>query len=267
MKIVTFLSDFGTVDGYVAAMKGVVLAACPAAQVMDATHEIPPQDIRSGAWALRNYWRLFPPGSIHVAVVDPGVGSARNPLVIDADGRWLIGPDNGLFSWVFATAHAYSAHRIRPSVRRAEAVGSTFHGRDVFAHVAGLLAMGTPLGKIAGKKINPLRFKWPRPKYGRGWIRGEVVHIDRFGNVISNIPTDRIKTALKDAVVRCGALAVRGVSRSYAAVGAGQAVALCGSAGLLELSINRGSVAGSHQIAPGDAVLVRWQAKLRKNTG
>ncbi len=258
MGIVTLLSDFGTGDGYVAAMKGVLLSECPSARIVDATHEVPPQDVRAGAWALRHYWRVFPKESVHVAVVDPGVGSSRKPLLIRADGRWLVGPDNGLFSWVLREARRWEAWRIAPSARRPEGMGETFHGRDVFAYVAGRLLAGMQREKLAPREVDPIRFSWPPVRKRRGGVVGEIVHIDRFGNAVSNIPASLLAGRETELMVDCGIFHAVSLCRSYAGVPEGNAAALIESSGLLELSVNCGSAADLFGIAVGDKVQVRW---------
>ncbi|MCZ7590647.1 MAG: SAM-dependent chlorinase/fluorinase [Kiritimatiellae bacterium] len=258
MKIVTFLTDFGTVDGYVAAMKGVVVEACPSVQLVDTSHDVPPQNIRAGAWTLRYYWNLFPKGTIHVAVVDPGVGSRRKPLLVNADGRWLIGPDNGLFSWVFETAQRWRAYRIRPTVLRPDAVGQTFQGRDIFAYAAGLLAAGASRKDLADSVVKPIRFDWPKPNIRRRRILGEIIHVDRFGNVISNIPVERVDNNSQTLLISCNQLQIKKLSQFYTSAPGGSTLALCGSSGLLELSVNQGNVAELYGISLGDAVEVRW---------
>ncbi|MCS6770525.1 MAG: SAM-dependent chlorinase/fluorinase [Kiritimatiellae bacterium] len=257
MPIITFLSDFGTEDGYVAAMKGVAQSACAVAQLVDATHSIPPQDVRSGAWALRHYWRLYPEGTIHVAVVDPGVGSDRRPLLACADGRWLIGPDNGIFSWVFHAARRWSAWEIAPSVRRPDAVGTTFHGRDVFAFAAGLLASGMPRDQIAPKAVDPVRWLWPSPRRSRTKIAGVIIHVDRFGNAISNIPAPLISRLGAHVKVRCRGFEVTGLAPFYSARNPGEPLALLESTGLLELAICQGNAASKFGLQRGDDVLVQ----------
>ncbi len=257
MKTITLLSDFGTADGYVAAMKGVILSACPDARIMDATHEIPPHDVRAGAWALRHYARLHPPETIHVAVVDPGVGTVRAPLLVRAGGHWLIGPDNGLFSWVLQQAGRSRAFRIRPDVHRAGAPSRTFHGRDVFAHVAGLLAAGVDWRSLVALSVRPVRWRWPTPRRAADRIAGEIVHIDRFGNAISSIPAEWIRRSGPRLVIRCNELTVSRLSKTYAAVKPGATCALEESTGLLELAVREGNAARSWRISIGDRVIVK----------
>jgi S-adenosylmethionine hydrolase len=257
MSIVTLLTDFGTADGYVAAMKGVILAERPDARVIDATHDIPRHDIRAGAWALRHYWKLFPADTIHVAVVDPGVGSARRALIARADGRWLIGPDNGLFSWALRESRRANTWALKADVRRRDAVGNTFHGRDVFAHAAGKLASGSPLRELAGARIDPVCFSWPRPSVGKKVIRGAVVHIDRFGNAITNIPASALARTGPRAEIECEGFRVGKVSGFYSEVAIGMPLAIVESTGLLELAVREGSASTEYRISIGSAVLIK----------
>lgn len=263
MKPITLLTDFGTADGYVAAMKGVILSACPNATIADATHEIPPQDVRAGAWALRHYWRLYPEGTIHIAVVDPGVGSNRKPLLIQADDRWLIGPDNGLFSWVFQGARDWRAWAIRPSIRRPGAVGNTFHGRDVFAYAAGLLASSAPLSSIAGRRVKPIAWPWPRVRRASGGLAGEIVHIDRFGNAITNISGEQLAKLgnPRGLEISCRSASCHGLAKYYGEGKTGRLSALVESTGLLELAVRDGNASKEFGLRVGDAVFV----KMREN--
>lgn len=257
MKIVTLLTDFGTADGYVAAMKGVILTASPDAQIIDAAHDIPAHDVRAGAWSLRHYWNLYPEGTIHLAVVDPGVGSARRALLARADGRWLTGPDNGIFSWVLRAAQKIEVWSLKSTVRRTANISSTFHGRDVFAHAAGLLAAGAPPRELAERTIRPRLFAWPQPTRTAMGICGVVVHIDRFGNAITNIPASMLKGHDPSLEIECGPLRISGVSQCYADASPGRPLALIESTGLLELAICEGNAAKALSLKAGDRVLVK----------
>lgn len=266
MRVVTLLSDFGTADGYVAAMKGVVLSRAPDAHVVDVTHAVPAQDVRAGAWAIRHYWALYPEETIHVAVVDPGVGSKRRALIVHADGRWLIGPDNGLFSWVFTSARSCTVYQLRPSVARAGAMGSTFHGRDVFAYVAGRLAAGEPPVNLVGVAAKPFRYEWPKPKAVREGIRGEIIHIDRFGNAITNVEKSQFLRRGRLATVECNEFRVGKLSTCYADVARDEPLALCESSDLLELAVNEGNAAKTYGLRLRNPVFVRWAAKFGQKT-
>lgn len=265
MAIITLLTDFGSSDGYVAAMKGVLASTAPGASVVDASHDIPPYDVRSGAWALRTYWRFFPAGTVHVAVVDPGVGSSRCALLVRADGRFLLGPDNGLFSWVYQQAGRWNAFALRSAVLRPGAMGQTFHGRDIFAYAAGLLAAGTDWrALVLGPAHKPTRFKWPGQRQRGNRLWGEVVHIDRFGNALTSIPMEALgeKTAV---FIRCNNLELKRIHETYNAVPAQRPIAHPDSSGLLELSINEGNAAKSYGISIGSRVVIEFAAKVNKN--
>jgi S-adenosylmethionine hydrolase len=257
MSIVTLLTDFGTADGYVAAMKGVILAQRPDAQIIDATHEIPAHNIREGAWALRHYWKLFPEGAIHIAVVDPGVGSKRRPLIARADGRWLIGPDNGVFSWVFRESRRWEARALKSKLRRPDAIGNTFHGRDVFAYAAGKLASGSPINEVAGARITPVLFDWPRPFFGKNKIRGDVIHIDRFGNAITNISASALERIGTFVEIECEKFRAERIRKFYSEVAVEEPVALIESTGLLELALCEGNAAAKFDIKIGSHVLIK----------
>ncbi|MEX0893964.1 MAG: SAM-dependent chlorinase/fluorinase [Gemmatimonadota bacterium] len=235
---VTLLTDFGTRDGYVAAMRGVLATLAPAARVEDAAHDVPPGDIRHAAFALQAYWRRYPPGTIHLVVVDPGVGAARRALVGAADGRLLVAPDNGVLGRVLAAAGAAELHAIENPEFMGPDVSATFHGRDVFAPAAAHLARGVPPDRFGAPVEDPVPLDVPAPLRSEGVVQGEVVHVDRFGTLVSNIPAEWVE---RDASVSVEDKVVGGVWRTYADVEPGQPVALIGSAGLLEVAVRNGS--------------------------
>lgn len=180
--IITILTDFGTRDTFVAEMKGVILSINPSAVIVDITHEIEPFNITEGAMKLNSSAKYFPKGSIHIAVVDPGVGSPRRPIIIKTENAYFIGPDNGILSLAVKDAIIKEVYEITLPVK-----GSTFHGRDLFAPVAARLSRGEPVEAI-GKRIEEfVNLPFPEPLKDRGIIRGEVIIIDRFGNAITNI--------------------------------------------------------------------------------
>jgi S-adenosyl-L-methionine hydrolase (adenosine-forming) len=234
---ITLLTDFGTVDGYVGALKGVIAAIAPGALVDDLTHDLQAGDIGGAAWALGACWRTYPPGTIHVAVVDPGVGTDRLPIVIEADGRLCVGPDNGLFSRVLEQADSWCAREVEhPSCRAAE-VSPTFHGRDIFAPTAARLALGLPFAHVGRRVEHPVRLPLPAAARSGSGIRGRIVHVDRYGNAITNIPGSWVEPG---AVVTVAGRQVV-VARTYGDVRPGELLALIGSRGLLELAVNGGS--------------------------
>lgn len=239
--LVTLLTDFGTRDGYVAAMKGVILSQCPGACLVDVGHEVPRHDIRAAAWALRQYGWTYPAGTLHVAVVDPGVGTERAALVIEAQDCLWLGPDNGLFAWVLQACPRARVHQLKAGVVRPGGASRTFHGRDVFAYAASLLAKGIRLDRLAEPIDRWCEPDWLRPVLHGRTIQGEVVHVDHFGNLITNIPAVLVAERPDDIRVTIGKKKCCGLSSTYADVPPGHPVALIGSDGMLELAVNQGA--------------------------
>ena len=242
--LITLLTDFGTMDGYVAEMKGVILSRLPDAQLLDITHELPPQDVDAGRLAIARYWRRFPPGTIHVAVVDPGVGTARAALAVSSDGRYLVGPDNGLLSPALLFAGARCIALPVPA-----GASATFHGRDVFAPAAAELGAGRALESLGAEMASPEIRRTPEPHLlPDGTIRGEVIAIDRFGNAITNL------LALRGGSVRVANLTLP-IRRTYGETEIGQPLALQGSTGLVEIAVRNGSAARQLGLARGATVV------------
>ncbi|GCE47199.1 hypothetical protein EI42_00725 [Thermosporothrix hazakensis] len=188
--IIALLTDFGTADGYVGVMKGVMLDTEPHAQMVDITHEIAPQDVPAGAWILANSYRYFPKGTVFLCVVDPGVGSVRHPIAVHLGDWYFVGPDNGLFSYILAQQPIHQAVVLENPAYRLTQVSSTFHGRDIFAPAAAALACGVALTEL-GPTLAPealQRLQFVEPVRAGAEIEGSVVHIDHFGNIITNIP-------------------------------------------------------------------------------
>jgi S-adenosyl-L-methionine hydrolase (adenosine-forming) len=253
--IITLLSDFGLEDGYAASMKGVILEICPAARIIDVTHLIPPQDVRAGAYVLASVFRYFPKGTIHLAVVDPGVGTGRKPLAVRCSAGFFAGPDNGLFSLVLESERDWEARSIEnPAFVRPEA-SRTFHGRDIFAPAAAHLACGTPFDSI-GPRVSPVLAGWGMVEAEGDEVRGKVLHTDRFGNAITNVRTEHLeRTApLSHWTVRAADCILDSVSETYSDVLPGQVLALAGSSGYIEIAVNRGSAAALFGLRPGEKV-------------
>lgn len=240
---ITLTTDFGTRDSYVAQIKGVLLRAGPAAlRIVDLGHEIAPQDVREAAFFLRCAVPRFAPGTIHLAVIDPGVGSARRPIAAQAcGGQFLVGPDNGVFGWLLdAGARVHAIDPLRAGVRE---LAPTFHGRDLFAPVAAQLANGTELAVLGDAIADPVRLAWPEPRRTPSSVVGEVVHIDRYGNLISNLERADLPAAPDACAVSIAGVGVGRVRTHYAEAAREQALALFGSAGLLEIAVRDGSAA------------------------
>lgn len=253
--IVTLLSDFGLADGYVGQMKGVLLAGCPSAALVDLTHLVPPQDVRSGAFQLWAAVGAFPAGTVHLAVVDPGVGTRRRAVAAQAKrGDCFVGPDNGL---LLPAIERLGGLRRAVEIRPAHPPPSrTFHGRDVFAPAAAWLARGERLDRLGPALASLDRSAdFPVPRAVAGGLSGEVLAADAFGNLVTNLPAARLPLRFD---VRVGRRLIRGgPHESYAAVPRGEPLAIVGSSGLLELSVREGSAREALGARPGSRVSVR----------
>lgn len=251
--VVALLTDFGTSDRYVAAMKGVVLGFAPDAQLVDVAHDIRAGDIVEAGWLLASAWRDLPPGTVFVAVVDPGVGSERRPIGMQAHGRLAVGPDNGLLE--LAARGAGDGDVVELTVRAMwrHPVSPVFHGRDVFAPVAARLATGTSLREVGDPidAIVPYPIAVPRSRPD-GAIAGHIVHVDRFGNVVTNVPRELLPRA--GFRVGVGQVVIERVVAYYAEAAPGELVALVGSAGYLELAMRSASARDALEVSPGATV-------------
>jgi S-adenosyl-L-methionine hydrolase (adenosine-forming) len=261
MSLITLLTDFGAGDGYVGVMKGVILRIAPDARIVDISHEVGPQDIAAGAFILQRAYRYFPPDTIHVAVVDPGVGSARRGIALDTAHGRFVGPDNGLFTYPLAGAGTPAAYELVEPAYRLPAVSRTFHGRDIFAPAAAHLARGV-LPAAFGPPIPPeslVRLPYPTPQIAGGVAHGHILYIDHFGNAISDIP-EAMVAALGPAErveVECAGRRLTGVAPTYAGGAVGEPLALISSDGLMEIAIRNGNAARQVGLRVGDAVVCR----------
>jgi S-adenosylmethionine hydrolase len=240
--IITLTTDFGTRDWFVGAMKGAILSVCQEAQVIDITHEISAGDIRAGAFALAASYRYFPSGTVHVAVVDPGVGGSRAAIAMKSSDYFFVGPDNGVLALALAEEKITAIHRLENPHFFHHPVSRTFHGRDVFGPVAAYLCGGTPIAKFGPAVSELVKLDWPQPESGGGTIRGRVVHIDRFGNAITNVRTDLLRQFNESRLcLSLGRRTLHGLGAFYQSVPPGKPVALAGSHGFLEIAVNGGS--------------------------
>lgn len=240
--IITLLTDFGQGDAYAGIMKGVILSIHPDARVVDITHDVPPGDVLQAALLLQEAFPFFPEGTVHLAVVDPGVGGGRRAIAAEAGGRFLVGPDNGIFWPMIACEASAAVFHLTESRFFLPDVSGTFHGRDVFAPVAARLARGVDLSAMGAPLKDPVRLHVPEPRTEDEVLIGEVLRVDRFGNLITNIGANVLGNFLGAArpLIRAGSLELRGVDHSYSAKGEGEPLALIGSSGRLEISVNRG---------------------------
>jgi hypothetical protein len=252
--ILTLTTDFGLSDHYVGVMKGVILGICPNAQIVDISHQVSSYAIGEGAFTIAQAYRYFPAGTVHVVVVDPGVGSARRPIVVEAAGQYFVGPDNGVFGMIFTRER----HAVRLILNRQyfrKEVSHTFHGRDIFAPVAAHLAAGVApslIGELLADYVRP-SFENPRQTGARTW-EGEILKVDRFGNVVTNFRADDFPT-IEELTI--GQATVRRLVRSYAEASEGELSVIAGSSGYLEVSLNQGSAAERIGCRAGDACRIR----------
>ncbi len=268
MSIITLTTDFGYEDSYAAAMKGVILTINPQATIVDVTHAVPPQDIHAGAFALMGAAPYFPKGTVHVAVVDPDVGSERRAIAMQAAGQFFVGPDNGVLT---LAAQAHNLRRKLALVRLSSTikavqlmnpeywlteVSSTFHGRDIFASVAAHLSNGEPLDNFGLPIEDYTLIELTSPNERDDALLGEIMYVDRFGNLICNILDWRIPEARAIAHVEVGQACIEGICQTYADGEKGQPLALFGSNGFLEIAVRDGNAAKQLGVRVGDAIRV-----------
>jgi S-adenosyl-L-methionine hydrolase (adenosine-forming) len=248
-------TDFGLQDSFAGIMKGVIAGINPNVGLVDLTHGIPPQNVLAGALTLRHAVRYFPRGTIHVAVVDPGVGSARRPLLIQCAGSYFIGPDNGLLSLAIGDKKPEQIVQLSNPAYQLTPKSSTFHGRDVFAPAAAHLSRGEPVDSFGESLTSYDRLTVPKPSSNEGGIEGEIIYIDKFGNLFTNIEEhDLTELADESLEMIMGAVRIRGLALNYAGVPAGNFVAVVNSWGVLELAVYRGSAQQRSGAKIGDKV-------------
>ena len=242
---ITLLTDFGTADGYVAELKGVLTTLATGVPILDMSHDVPERDVEFARLTLARYWKRFPAGTVHLVVVDPGVGSSRHAIAVESEGRWLVGPDNGVLS---PSLFALDARVVTLPVD--SGASATFHGRDVFAPAAAQLATGVPIYALGEPCPEPERRRTPQPmRNSDGAMEGQVLTIDRFGNAITNVIARDVST------VFVANHAVR-VVRTYADADEGELVALTGSSGLLEIAVRDGHAASRLRLMRGQKVIL-----------
>lgn len=241
--IITFISDFGTSDWFVAAVKGQILTINPEATIIDVAHSIVPHDVRSAAFILRACYQDFPVGTVHLVVVDPGVGGTRKPIIVASDDYYFVGPDNGVFSYVFREDSNVFAITV------ARQVSATFHARDIFAPAAASLSKGEQPHTLGHEIHDYMCFPFPQVKNKGNEVHGEIVYIDQFGNLITNIPISVDAKALRTAnkMIR--------VKQCYADGEEGELIAIRGSTGFFEIAVKNSSAQKLLQVCTGTAVV------------
>jgi hypothetical protein len=259
--IITLLTDFGWGDGHIGAMKGVILAINPDCRIVDLAHHIPPHDVMGAAFVLGQTYSFFPPGTIHVAVVDPGVGGVRKPLVLESEDYLFVGPDNGCFTLVLRREKEVQAYELSEGRFRLPRVSQTFHGRDIFAPAAAHLSLDIPPGEMGpAVAIHPLNtLAIPDPVPDGDALLGEVIWIDHFGNLVTNISEEVLREFAPTGAVEMEIKGerVRGLKTSYEEGGTGEIIALLGSAGFLELSLKERNLHSERGWGRGEKLWVR----------
>jgi S-adenosylmethionine hydrolase len=274
--LITLTTDFGTADGYVGTMKGVILSIAPDARLVDLSHEVAPQDVREAAFVLYAAYRFFPAHTVHLVVVDPGVGSVRRAIALHTSAGTFVGPDNGVFSYVMAREPVETLVELVDPRYRLPRVSRTFHGRDVFAPAAAHLAVGIPIADLGPPMSDPITLSLPRLEIAAEGIVGQVLHVDHFGNVATSIGQflwdgdelclepafgdagPRVRFGAAGAVVAVAGQEVSEVRRTYANAAPGQVLALVGSSGYLEIAVRGGSAARILGVQPGDEVALKF---------
>jgi S-adenosylmethionine hydrolase len=257
-SIITLLTDFGTKDHYVASMKGVILNINPRCLLIDITHQVSSHNIREGAYILANAYSYFPKGTIHLAVVDPGVGGARKPLLIVTPNYSFVGPDNGLFTMVTRKESVEQIIALDKQKYHLPKVSTTFHGRDIFAPVAAYLSLGIKPNAF-GHTIDSLEgLGSERPVIKEGKLSGEILHVDSFGNLVSNIDKGILFrfTEGRPLVIRAGRKTIRGLKRGYWEGKKDEPIALLGSGGFLEISVREGNAQKAMKVKRGDPIQI-----------
>ena len=268
-RIITLTTDFGITDTYVGTMKGVILSINPNVQIVDITHAIPPQDIYEAAFSIYSVHNYFPNGTIHVIVVDPGVGSDRQAIVYQTDTAFFVCPDNGVLSYLLQNIEEEQEQPIKAVEIQNKAyylpeVSNTFHGRDIFAPVAAHLSLDVPLADFGPSAQTLVQLPIPAPELSGNMLTGQIVKIDRFGNAITNISEStiaRLESASTGKIsayeIRIGSVRLNRFNRAYAESGIGKPLAIIGSSGLLEVAINGGNAKHDLGLKWGDPVVIQ----------
>ena len=242
--IITLTTDFGNRDHFAGAMKGVILGIQPSAEIVDITHEIPPFAIREGAFVIAQAYRYFPKRTIHIVIVDPGVGTARRPILVEAAGQYFVGPDNGVLAMVYSR-EKHKARNITAEKYFLKPVSNTFHGRDIFSPVAAHLAKGVRPAQVGKLIQDHLRPNFEKPvRTGKRYWTGCVLRVDHFGNLITNFRLEDFpELAVRPFQMTVGMLTVNRLAANYAEAGAGELALIPGSSGYLEVATRQGSAA------------------------
>lgn len=259
MKLITLLTDFSDRDGYVGVMKGVILGIAPQARVVDISHSIPPQEVRQAAWMLARSAPFFPPGTVHVAVVDPGVGTSRRGIIAQLGAQVFVGPDNGLMTLLHqrcaGLGEIIRIHNLQNSAYQLKPVSFSFHGRDVFAPAAAHFINGVALEEFGAPVSDPLLLDFPEPRRGAdGWV-GEIIHVDAFGNLASNIRAQHLEKKANTRIIIKN-MEINGIRNTFGEGMPGEMLAIMDSFGYLSICVVNGSAANALDAGVGETIRV-----------
>jgi len=257
--IITLTTDYGTSDHLVGVLKGVILKINPEAQIVDITHGVTPYDLLDGAMTIANAYSYFPARTIHVVIVDPGVGTERRPLLVSGQNQYFIAPDNGVLSAVYEKEQNFVVRHLTAEHYFLHPVSKTFHGRDVFAAVAGWLSKNWQPGSMGDEISDFKRFALPRPKEADGLLKAVVLKVDAFGNLITNLRAEDLPAAAVEkgeVKLQVGSHAVSKLAPTFAGGNAGEAIAYIGSSGLVEIGVNKGNASKTLGLGRGTQVLL-----------
>ncbi len=262
--LITLTTDFGLEGEYVGALKGVIVSVNPACRIIDITHRIAPQNILQAAFVLKGVYRYYPQGTIHLAVVDPGVGTRRKPVIIKKDGHIFVGPDNGIFTLILKGKGKSEGVEITAEKYFLTPLSSTFHGRDLFAPVAAHLSRGEDLKNFGPRLKDFVRIEWPHPEMKRGRISGKILWADGFGNLITNIDRNEYAALLagKPISIKGPGWEIQRLIRTYGEARTGQPIALFGSSDLLEIAVSGGDARQTLGFRPGDRIEVDFRVDM-----
>lgn len=258
VRVITLMTDFGTSDHYVGVMKGVILNINPQVEIIDITHTIPPQDVHATAFLIDSAYRYFPTGTIHVIVVDPGVGSGRRAIACRTETAYFVCPDNGILTHILRNEEGIHTVAVENSAYFLPQVSNTFHGRDIFAPVAAHLSRGVPIDKLGSPVAESVQLPIPKPQVTDNTIIGQVIWIDVFGNLITNISQEVLESleGRDSVVIRAGSTEIDHFNRSYAESAVGDVLAIVGSFNKLEISINQGNAAQTLGLKRSDTITI-----------
>jgi S-adenosyl-L-methionine hydrolase (adenosine-forming) len=257
--IITLTTDYGTSDHLVGVLKGVILKINPDVTIVDITHEVTPFDLLDGALAVASAYPYFPPRTIHVVVVDPGVGTERRPLLVSGQNQYFIAPDNGVLSGVFEKEQNFVVRHLTSEHYFVQPISNTFHGRDVFAPVAGWLSKHWQPASMGEEITDFKRFALPKPKEANGSLKGVVLKVDSFGNLMTNFRAEDLPAEAPEkgeVQLQVGTHPVTRLVPTFASGNAGEAVAFVGSSGYVEIAVNKGSASKSLGVGRGAPVVL-----------